>query len=221
MQNQASVRIAGEPNDGNIDQYELISARRALALLKGKLGQERLRELIKEQVAEGNQLFRDHVKRSAGRTETGKITIEATNLSVADFSGWLSRAFTRQDVLIAAQPEHYVMDMVDPNGPHVVETLGDVIVGFYMGGWDQSQVTGENDGVDRRRSTLRLDDDGTVLGSVSTAFLDAPHGMSAELSITLPATSAPDAIEQHLEHFSVEFRSWMLAAAAEKQGGGG
>jgi hypothetical protein len=44
----------------------------------------------------------------------------------------------------------------------------------------------------------------------------APEGgMRAELSVTLPATSAPAAIEQHLQHFSVEFRSWMRRAAAE------
>ena len=39
--------------------------------------------------------------------------------------------------------------------------------------------------------------------------------MRAELSVTLPATSATGAIEQHLQHFSVEFRSWMRRAAAE------
>ena len=39
--------------------------------------------------------------------------------------------------------------------------------------------------------------------------------MRAELSVTLPTTSAPYAIDQHLEHFSVEFRNWMLLAAAE------
>ncbi|KAK5694427.1 hypothetical protein LTR17_024819 [Elasticomyces elasticus] len=213
---QASIRIVGELHDRNIDQYELISARRALRLLKGNLGQDRLCDLIKEQVAKGNKLFRDHVERSGGRTETGTITIEATNLTVTDFCAWLSRAFTRQDVLIAAQPEHYLMDMVDSHGPHVVETLGDHVVGFHTGGWDESQVA-ESGGVDRRQSTLTLDDDGTVFGSVSTAFFEAPDGMSAELSITLPATSAPEAIEQHLQHFSVEFRSWMLMAAAESR----
>ena len=213
---QTSVRIAGEVDDRNIDRYELVAARRALRLLKRNLGHDRLHDLAREAIAEGNALFRDHVRRSDGQQATGTITIEARNLTVAAFSEWMVRAFARQDVLIDAQPEHYLMDMADPHGPHVVETLGDHVVGFYMGGWDESQGDGDKpDSVDRRHSLLKLDDDGTVFGSVSTAFLEAPHGMTAELSVTLPATSAPDAIEQHLQHFSVEFRNWMLMAVAE------
>ena len=213
---QTSVRIGGEVDGRNIDRYELVSARRALRLLKRKLGHDRLHDLVREAIAEGNALLRDHVRRSEGHQATGTIAIEACNLTAAAFSEWMIRAFARQDVLIDAQPEHYLMDMADPHGPHVVETLGDHVVGFYMAGWDESQVDGgKSDSTDRRRSLLKLDDDGTVFGSVSTAFLEAPHGMTAELSVTLPATSAPGAVEQHLQHFSVEFRSWMLMAAAE------
>lgn len=212
----ASVRISGETDDRNIDRYELISARRALRLLKGNLGYDQLHALVSEQIAEGNALFRDHVERSAGEQVTGMTTIEADGLTAADFSAWMIRAFARRDVLIAAQPEHYLMDMADPHGPHVVETLGDHVVGFYMGGWNEGEIdVDESESADKRYSLLKLDDDGTVFGSVSTSFFGAPSGMVAELSVTLPATSAPDAVEQHLEHSSVEFRSWMLHAAAE------
>ena len=211
-----SVRISGEADDRNIDQYELSSARRALRLLKTNLGPERLHALVKEQVAEGNAFFRDHVKRSGGEMASGTVTIEAAGLAPADFGAWMSRAFARQDVLIGAHPEHYLSAVGDPRGPHIVETLDDYVVGFYIGAWDESQVAARNDdGVNRRHSVLKLDDDGTVFGSVSTAFHETPHGMSAELSVALPLTSAPSAVEQHLQHFSVEFRSWMLLAAAE------
>lgn len=211
-----SVRISGEIDDRNIDRYELSSARRALRLLKGNLGYDRLHTLVSEQIAEGNALFRQHLVRSAGQQATGMTTIEADGLTAADFSRWMVQAFARRDVLIAAQPEHYLMDMTDPHGPHIVETLGDHVVGFYMAGWDESEIdTREAESADSRSSFLKLDDDGSVFGSVSTSFIEAPHGMVAELSVSLPATSAPDAVEQHLEHFSVEFRSWMIQAAAE------
>ncbi|EOO71526.1 hypothetical protein ACQVPJ_24500 [Bacillus mycoides] len=211
----ASVRIAGEPDDKNINRYELESARRALRLIKGNLGYNRLHALVSEQIAEGNALFRDHVKRSDGKQATGIITLEATGLTAANFSAWMNRAFAREDVLIAAHPEHYLI-MSGPNGPHIVETLGDHVVGFYMGSWDKSEVpAGGTDSIDKRHSLLTLDDDGTVFGSISTMFSEAGGGMTVELSVTLPATSAPDAIDQHLQHFSVEFRNWMLLAAAE------
>jgi hypothetical protein len=58
-----------------------------------------------------------------------------------------------------------------------------------------------------------LVEDGTVVGSIANAFDEEPGGFTARLSVTLPATCAPDVIEQHLEHFAVEFRTWILAAA--------
>jgi glycine cleavage system regulatory protein len=42
-----------------------------------------------------------------------------------------------------------------------------------------------------------------------------PDGFTAQLSVTLPATCAPAVINQHLEHFAVEFRTWILRAANE------
>lgn len=211
-----SVRIVGDADEAAIDRYELASARRALRLMKGTLGSARLHDLVAEQVATGNAFFRDHVRRSGGEQATGTITVRAQGLAAAEFSAWMLRAFAREDVLIAAQPEHYLMTMTDPRGPHVVETLGDHVVGFFMGGWEESEVAAaEPEDADARRSVLVLDDDGTVFGSVATRFVDALGGMDAELSVSLPITSAPAAVDQHLQHFSVEFRSWMLRAAAE------
>ncbi len=213
---EVSVRISGEADDRNIDRYELASARRALRLLKGNLGPDRLHALVREQVTEGNAVFREHVKRSGGQKATGTVTIEAAGLTPTDFAAWMSQAFARPDVLIGAHPEHYLAAAGDPRGPHIVETLDDYVVGFYIGAWDESEVSpGHGDAANRRHSLLKLDDDGTVFGSVSTAFFESQHGMSAELSVALPSTSAPSAVDQHLQHFAVEFRNWMLLAATE------
>ena len=57
--------------------------------------------------------------------------------------------------------------------------------------------------------------DGTVIGSIANAFTEEPGGFTARLSVTLPATCAPDVVEQHLEHFAVEFRTRILTAAVE------
>jgi hypothetical protein len=56
----------------------------------------------------------------------------------------------------------------------------------------------------------------TVVGSISNSFDDEPDGFTARLSATLPATCGPEVIEQHLQHFAVEFRNWILTAAAER-----
>ena len=66
-----------------------------------------------------------------------------------------------------------------------------------------------------RRSQILLAD-GTVVGSIATAFDEAPGGFTATLSVTLPVTCAPAVVQQHLEHFAVEFRTWILRAIDER-----
>ncbi len=60
--------------------------------------------------------------------------------------------------------------------------------------------------------------DGTVVGSIANAFAEEADGFTARLSVTLPATCDFEVVEQHLERFAVEFRTWILRAAAESGG---
>lgn len=60
---------------------------------------------------------------------------------------------------------------------------------------------------------------GTVVGSIANAFDAEEDGFTARLSVTLPATYGSEVIEQHVEHFAVEFRTWILRAAQELRAG--
>lgn len=220
---QRWVRRAGDERDSTIDGFELFSAHRALTLLKSRLGRERLLELLSDDIAAGDAFLRDHLARSAGRESTGTTVLRARGISAAQFSGWLSRAFQREDVLLAAHPEHYSIHNAPGGSVNIVETLGDKVCSFFMAGWDASVATEEElrsaaeDGSDARRSRMVLED-GTVVGSISNLFQDERDGFTVRLSVTLPATCAPDVIDQHLEHFAVEYRNWILAAAGETGG---
>lgn len=215
---QPWVRLAGEDDDASINSYELFSARRALNLLKGRLGRDRLLELLADEIAAGNVFLRDHLARSAGQEATGTIVLHAHGISAEQFTGWLSRAFGREDVMLAGHPEHYSIHTPPGGNVNIVETLHDKVCSFFMRAWDDSLVgpspVAAQDVPDARRSHLTLDD-GTLVGSIANSFRDNPEGFSAHLSVTLPATCAPDVIDQHLEHFAVEFRTWILTAADE------
>jgi hypothetical protein len=215
------VRLAGDDTDSSIDGFELFSARRALALLKGKLGRMRLLELLSDEIAAGDAFLRGHLERSSGEQVTATTTLRAHGITAAEFTGWLARAFAREDVMLAGHPEHYSIHAAPGRHVNIVETLGEYVCSFFMREWNDSVVeeqelpsagTGKPAG---RRSHMLLQD-GTVIGSIANAFDEEPGGFTARLSVTLPATCAPDVIEQHLEHFAVEFRTWILRAAAEQ-----
>ncbi|MDI1461095.1 hypothetical protein QEZ54_08975 [Catellatospora sp. KI3] len=213
------VRPDGEDHDGTIDGFELFSARRALGLLKRKLGRERLLGLLDEEIEIGNAFLRAQVQRAAGQETTGTIVLRVHGVTATQFTGWLSRAFGREDVLLAGHPEHYSIHHAPGRDVNIVETLGDYVCSFFMRPWGASTVDPAGASLPAagsgnvRRSHIVLED-GTVVGSVSTAFSDEADGLTAQLSVTLPST-CEGLVEQHLEHFAVEFRTWILLAAAE------
>lgn len=216
--NDLSVRLAGETTDSTIDGFELFAARRALALLKGKLGRDRILELLSDEIAAGEAFLRDHLERSAGEQTTGTTTLRAHGISVGEFTAWLAQAFAREDVMLAGNPEHYSIHAEPGSNVNIVETLGDYVCSFFMRPYDDSVVVDHDlpSGKPADRRSHMLFGDGTVIGSIANAFDQDPDGFTARLSVTLPATCSPDVVEQHLEHFAVEYRTWILRAASER-----
>lgn len=206
------VRRQGDLDDQPINHFELTSARRALRLLTSKLGRERLLELLKDEITEADAFMHQALNRSAGQQASGTVQLRAHGISAAAFGRWLAASFDREDVMLAAHPEHYVVHNV-PGRPHIVETLGEYVCSFFMAEWTESgQPTSQGAATQGRRSSLTLAD-GTVFGWVSTLFEEVPDGFIATLTVTLPSSCAPELVDQHLEHFAVEFHSWILAAA--------
>ncbi|MFJ3036145.1 hypothetical protein ACIPC2_17195 [Curtobacterium pusillum] len=214
MTTTPTVRLAGEDTDATIDGFELFSARRALELLKRKLGRERLLDLLHEEIDAGDAFLLDHLERSGGAEASGTTTLRAHGITAAEFGAWLAAAFARDDVMLAGHPEHYSIHAEPGQLVNIVETLDDQVCSFFMRPWDDS-VTVEQELPVERRSHMLLAD-GTVVGSIGNVFEEGPDGFTARLSVTLPATCAPEVIEQHLEHFAVEFRTWILRAARER-----
>ena len=214
-----SVRLEGEADDRSIEGFEVVAARRALALLKQKLGRERLLDLLVVEIAAGSAYLREQVAASSGREITGTTTLRASGLTAAQFTGWLSVAFGREDVLLAGHPEHYSIHAAGGR-VNIVETLGEHVCSFFMREWDDAAKAAAplpDDAPRGRRSHLVLGD-GTVVGTIANAFVEEPDGFTAHLSVTLPATCGPEVVEHHLQHFAVEFRNWILEAAAKLSG---
>ncbi len=205
----AWVRLTGDHDDSAIARFEVRAAQRALALLKAKLGRERLLDLLADEIAAGEAYLRDQVARSAGEETTGTTTLHAQGLTAAQFTGWLSQAFGREDVLLAGHPEHYSIH-AGGGSVTIVETLGDHICSFSMREWDEAATPAAPAG---RRSRMVLED-GTIVGGIANSFTDVEGGFTASLSVTLPASCGPTVVEHHLEHFAVEFHNWILRAAS-------
>lgn len=220
----ASVTLTSGPTgSGNIDDFELFYARRALSRFRARLGRQGLLDLLAEDIEEGNGFLRDSARASDGSFKAGTTVLSTRGLTSDEFLSWMDSAFAGYEkALLDAHPEHYVMAPAADGSFNVVENIGSYLCSFYMGGWgtgamawaeDADELLPESEFPHKMSSNLFLAD-GTVIGRALTQFGDTADGFTASLTVYVPTSCPQDVLEHHLRHYAVEFRNWITTAAA-------
>lgn len=207
--------IAGPTAVGTKQDFEVGFARRALAMLKARLGSAGLVDLLREDIATGNDFMRECVKRSHGEWKPATVQLRARGITSGQFGGWFHHALSDEAAMLAAQPEHYVMIANGDGSTSIVENLGPYICSSVIHFTAEDQAVGEllPDYPVRLVGYGQMDD-GTVTGHVLHQFRDTEDGLAAHLTIFFPAACPEELFEQHRQHLVVEFGNWITAAAA-------
>ncbi|MBO0918826.1 hypothetical protein [Streptomyces laculatispora] len=213
---------SGPTGSGNIDDFELFYARRALDRFRARLGRQGLLDLLAADIEQGNAFLRESALASDGSFKAGTTVLTTRGLASGTFLAWMDKAFAGDEkALLAAHPEHYVMAPGADGSFNVVENIGPHVCSFFMGGWgtdamawaaDADELLPESEFPHKMSSNLFLPD-GTVVGRALTQFGDTADGFTASLTVYVPTTCPPDVLEHHLRHYAVEFRTWIIAAA--------
>lgn len=150
--------------------------------------------------------------------------LQATGLTSGEFLAWMDKAFAGDEKpLLSAHPEHYAMG-TDDIGARVVENIGPHVASFYMGGWGTDALDWAKDAAEllpesqfpRKMSSNLFLADGTVVGRALIQFGDTADGFTANLTVYFPVTCPDGVLEHHMRHYAVEFRNWIVAAAAAR-----
>lgn len=135
--------------DKDLDRLELEAARRALALIKGKLGSKGLRELLAEELLAGDQLEREGVDDTTAEWEPVGFELDVHGLELNAWLEWIRANLYDESLQFAVHPEHYVWTapakVDEPDAPGdfvVVEPLG----GHMMRGYGRFE---DWDGMER------------------------------------------------------------------------
>ncbi|MFF3641126.1 hypothetical protein [Streptomyces sp. NPDC002564] len=215
---------AGPTGAGDIDDFELFYARRAVDRFRTLLGRQGLLDLLADDIEEGNAFLRESARTSGGRFKAGTTVLATKGLTSTAFLAWMDGAFAGDErALLAAHPEHYAMG-TDAVGARVVENIGPHVCSFYMGGWgtdaldwaaDADELLPESEFPRKMSSNLFLAD-GTVVGRALIQFGDTADGFTSALTVYLPSACPDEVLDHHLRHYAVEFRNWIVAAAAAR-----
>lgn len=217
---EPTVRLVSGPTEpGDIDNFELEHARRALARLKSLIGHQGLLDLLATDIAEGNAFLAEHARKSNGELRSATTVLTARGIKAVRFLKWLGAAFADETVLLAAEPEHWAIAPQPDGTVSVVENLGRYVVDLRLPAYDTAsdaappaELLPEADFPYRRIADMRVSD-GTVVGRMLTQFGDTDEGFTAYLTCYFPVSCPEEIFEHHRQHLAVEFRNWITAAA--------
>jgi hypothetical protein len=229
--NATSVPVAvtltsGPAGPGSIDDFELFYSRRAVTRFRERLGRQGVLDLLAADIDEGNAFLRTSALASEGSFTAGTTVLTTQGLTAVEFLSWMDKAFVDENVLLAAQPEHYVMAGQADGSVQVVENIGPHVCSFYLGDWAAEAMAWSEEADELlpasefpyKKATNLFLSDGTIVGRVLIQFGDTDGGFTSNLTVYLPTACPGDVLEHHLRHFAVEFRNWILAAGAARAG---
>ncbi len=218
--------VAGPTGPGTVDDFELAHARRALAKLKALLGRQGLLDLLVGDVDEGNAYLREKAIASKGKMRSSTTVLAIRGLKAGEFVRWLETSFANESVLLAGEPEHFVIVPNPDRTVTLVENIGPHICRVQLPAYDAAKKLDDepldellpvSDFPFRRLAHLGLPD-GTIVGRVLTQFGDTELGFTANLTCYFPVECPEEVSVHHSQHFAVEFRNWITAAAASLRG---
>ncbi|WP_051754990.1 hypothetical protein [Kitasatospora purpeofusca] len=190
--------------------WELDRSRAALRLLKQRLGDDRVRELLAPDTAAADAAMAGWLRASDGRWRAAVTELTATGIDAGTFLGWWQgrlRAPDR-DALLAANPEHYLADS-GGGTVEIIETVGAGPLRFHLR-FHPTPATPEYPV--RIGGTGHLADGSEVL-RVMHEFADSPRGLRIRLTVEFPAAAPVELSTGHQWHFACEFANWLEAAA--------
>lgn len=211
----------GTVDEATVDEWELVAARRALMNLKTLLHGQPVLDLLNEQIEAADRRYAALVAASDAEYRECRVDVTAEGLTATQFLEWFAETMTMTPDVAAieriypAHPEHYF----NPPRPGIVEVIGgqvarlsmDLVVDLAEMPAAISQLANENYPYKvAMKASLQ---DGTVFGYLLHELRDSPEGCNVILRMMLPAAAPDDFCESHSQHFSIEFRYWLRAAA--------
>jgi hypothetical protein len=207
-----------------VDEWELEAAKRVALNLRSLLFEEKMLDLIHDQVEESDRLIKGYVAKQPDDFNYGRLKLTVNGIHSKAFFASVQHVMTavkdspKQIVFeqgFYAHPEHYALDQgnIETMGGRPTETLPTFVkledAPDFVREFIDDQYPIQSAGAGPLR-------DGTPFTYVLQQMKDTDAGMVADLMIWYPA-GAPDIyVEEHVEHYAIEFRNGCKLAAAHQ-----
>jgi hypothetical protein len=227
----------GPASEAVVDAWELKASRRALLNLRKLLHDQPMIDLLKPQIEQQDALLRDYVAKSGGKFKLSITSGTVKGLNSGQFFGWMMENFraampgvSTPEARRAAtfkigypmHPEHYV---APPTYLGIVETMGGLPTRIRVVPFPAEQAPDFikahfDDNYPHKIAGHGELEDGTIFTYPFHQFRDTPDGKGFEMQLHnfWPVACPQIFVDEHEEHFAVEFRNSIRLAAEEVLG---
>lgn len=179
------------------------------------LGPDEVRRRLARDLRRSDAAARVLTALSRGRRATSTCDLYVTGAgTAAEFVAWFSDT-GREDYahsMIAANPDHFLIDTAPGGRQEVVETTGGspFATRFFIDYADTASLaTPRNPEFPLEASGTARSGAGLVIGGVRHEFRDQAGGFHARLCVEFPLLTAPSMIARHRMHLACEFGNWI------------
>ena len=206
-------------SNNDVVAMDLKRSHKALKFIKGKF-RHHIRDLLKEEIAITTALSEKYAEDSKGKWKSGYTKITMPFLKYQEYYRWFMHKLTNKDesCLQDGHPEHYIYDIFEDNQNlfEIIENLGEdefpwLLIGELV---DADVIPFDRDETYPTEFCFRIkSSNNVVVGYIAYEFKNDKNGdCNTKLTIVLPVEAPDYLIKGHLNHFTIEFRNWYLAA---------
>ena len=196
-------------------EWELMAGRRLIRLLRQALGSHGLLTALRPYLEESTRRMSALVKQSGGQWRRATIRVQCDGLWMDEFFGWWDRtARSIPELFLTANAEHVTSVPAPGSRPGIVEPMGGLPAALFF-------RFGPGQGIDPVDATYPRSvigagrigaPDGPVAARCIHHFRDTEAGMTALLTLEVPAAAPETLVEELRQHLAIEFSRFMTMA---------
>lgn len=225
-----TTSVHGVADDRRIDEWELEASRRMLANLRELLMGAKMLDLIAGQLDEHDHRMKEYVAASNGEFAECKVVLTAKGMTLREFIPIMQEqmiAITSTDPevkrawktssLFPMHPEHYHF-LDDTFGG--IETMGGTPLVDFLERTEEGPdwiMQLRDPAYPLQQMAKTRGRDGIPQFWTLQQFRETDDGLEAVLRVFYPAACPPAYVEEHAQHFSVEYRNVIRLAAAARE----
>jgi len=208
--------------DDQLKDKELKRCQNALKYIKSKF-HPYVRDFLKDDLAQTTSDMERYASESNGKWKSGYVDVIMPGITWEEYHDWFMNKIKTNDELAlqVAHPDHYLNEVTDTGPParvNIIENLGEdnlpwFILGTFVDASKMPSIFQRNSDYPEDFCLECRSSNGVLVCYAVHEFKNCENNnCNIRLTIILPEKAPDRLIVGHLNHFSVEFRNWYLAA---------